>query len=114
MAGGEVFVPKLPAATLWTIYDSVVMARDKGGFKITGLRPGEKMHELLVSRNEAARTLDRGWHYLVTPLARFKDHAWDGTPVPVGFEFGSDTAQRLDVDEFRALAGLAPALEVAS
>jgi UDP-N-acetylglucosamine 4,6-dehydratase len=112
MRGGEVFVPKLPAVTLWTIYDSVVMDRDQDGFKITGLRPGEKMHELLVSVNEASRTLDRGWCYLVKPLVEFADRSWTGVPVPAGFYYGSDTAERLDVDGFRRLAGLEADLEV--
>ncbi len=110
MLGGEVFVPKLPAVTLQTIACSL-----PGGVMVKeiGRRPGEKMHELLISQHEAHRTIDREWHYLVKPIHDL-GRRWGGTPVPDGFRFGSDTAVRLDVDEFRTLAGLAQPLAVAS
>ena len=108
MLGGEVFVPKLPAVTLFTVAMAVANTAYGRG---SGLRPGEKMHELLVSVNESARTVDRGWHYLVKPLQDF-GRRWGGTPVPAGFYYGSDMAERLNVGGFRRLAGLDSALEV--
>lgn len=127
MVGGEVFVPKLPAVSLADIFTSVTgsaclprSVRNGESFpaptyahSLTGIRPGEKMHELLISEHEAHRMLDCGWCYLVRPIADL-GREWSGVPVSAGFRFGSDSARRLSVEEFRVLAGLAPALEVAS
>jgi len=102
MCGGEVFVPKLAAVTVQTIAEAV-----GAPFRVVGTRPGEKHHELLVSHNESGRTLDRGWHYLIQPLAFPRDISWDGDPMPAGVAYGSDTTETLTVAEFRKLAGIA-------
>jgi UDP-N-acetylglucosamine 4,6-dehydratase/5-epimerase len=111
MRGGEVFVPKLPAVTVRTIADAVIYPRAMDPVHRLGLRPGEKMHELLVSEHEAARTLDVGWAFLVRPVADL-GRSWGGVPVPAGFRFSSESAVRLDVEGFRCLAGLDSNLEV--
>ncbi len=103
MRGGEVFAPKLPATTVSTIAWSV---GGSGDWVVTGLRPGEKRHELLVSDHEAGRTLDCGWCYLIRPVQNHRGHVWDGKPVPAGFRYSSHTAAQLDVEAFRELAGL--------
>lgn len=117
MQGGEVFVPKLSAATVATIAAAATGATLERSHAYAvhriGLRAGEKMHELLISEHEAHRTIDRGWCYTVTPVHTL-GREWAGTPVPAGFRYGSDTADRLDVADFRALAGLGARLEVAS
>lgn len=114
MTGGEVFVPKLSAVSVATLAESVTAIAMPNRFvKAVGLRPGEKMHELLVSHNEAPRTIDAGWCYIVKPIADL-GLTVSGTPVDAGFSYVSDMAERLDVDGFRRLAGLAPVLEVAS
>jgi len=105
MVGGEVFIPKLPAVTVSTIAESVCWPHP-AMMKVVGSRPGEKHHELLISQHESVRTLDRGWHYLVQPLAFPRDTSWDGVPLLPGVAYGSDTADRLDIDGFRRLAGL--------
>jgi UDP-N-acetylglucosamine 4,6-dehydratase len=108
MKGGEVFAPKLPAATVRTIAHSVDLGnRAQPAWIVTGLRPGEKRHELLVSDHEASRTLDCGWCYLIRPVQNHRGHLWDGQPVPAGFRYSSHTATQLDVEAFRELAGLA-------
>lgn len=98
MAGGEVFVPKLPAVSVATIAEAVAWPR-MPAYLGTGMRQGEKRHELLVSANEGAE--DRGEYFVV------------GAGFPVGLAFSSRDAVRLDVAGFRALAGLGATLEAA-
>lgn len=99
MLGGEVFVPDLPAVELGV----AATAFAHSAIHVTGVRPGEKQHELLVSAHEAPRTLRTPFGFLVTPLSGGR---FDGVPLPDGFECRSDTALRLDAREFRKLAGL--------
>ncbi len=97
MVGGEVFVPRLPAATVRTIAEAAAYPAAPR-LVIGGLRPGEKRHEVLVSSHEAARTRDEGEYFVV---------GMDARPGPgAEFRFASDTAERLGVQRFRHLAGL--------
>ncbi len=97
MQGGEVFVPKLPAVTVRTIAEAATWPAAPR-MVISGLRPGEKRHEVLVSAHEAARTRDEGEYFVV---------GMDARPGPgAEFRFASDTAERLGVQRFRHLAGL--------
>ena len=101
MRGGEVFVPKLPAASLQTfidVFDKPVM--------VMGAREGEKGHELLISRWEASRTRDMGDYYVVLPVAQ----SWEGDPVGTGwaevpdnFEFSSNSSECIGKDGLRQL-----------
>lgn len=103
--GGEVFVLKLPAVSLETIAASVSWPLGPN-IEYTGLRPGEKMHEALISQHESARTRDRGWGYSVAPITDTRGVERPGERLPEGFEFRSDTTTLLSIDEFRLLAGL--------
>lgn len=88
MKGGEVFVPRLPAATVGTVVDAVA----EGYPRVTlGVRPGgEKYHERLLSPDEVGRTLRRGDMYIVTPAPRSWDATpWQGEPLPDGFLYDS-------------------------
>lgn len=63
---GEVYVPRIPSATVMDI--ARVLIGDKPlKIKITGIRAGEKMHEALVSEEEARRTVERGKYYVILP-----------------------------------------------
>jgi FlaA1/EpsC-like NDP-sugar epimerase len=83
--------------------------------KITGIRPGEKLHEVMIPPDEARHTVEYDDHYVVTPPR----HEWNeedypvapgGRPCPEDFCYSSDTNTRwLDVEELRELLGLAPA-----
>jgi UDP-glucose 4-epimerase len=64
---GETFIPQIPAAKVMDIAD--VMIGDRPIKKIiTGIRPGEKIHEILVSEEEANRTIDVGGYYSIMPI----------------------------------------------
>lgn len=63
---GEVYVPRIPSATVMDI--ARVLIGDKPlKIKITGIRAGEKIHEALVSEEEARRTVERGKYYVILP-----------------------------------------------
>lgn len=103
MRGGETFVPKAGSSTIAQLADAIA---PNTPWSITGLRPGEKMDETLVSADEASRTYDCGSHYVIEPV----DRGWgDVAPlscprVPPGFSYRSDTNERaLSADELRGL-----------
>ncbi|MCP5105282.1 MAG: polysaccharide biosynthesis protein, partial [bacterium] len=64
---GETFIPKAPAALILDLAKCLV--RDSGvDIRITGIRPGEKIHEVLISREEAWNTVEKGEFYAIKPL----------------------------------------------
>lgn len=69
--GGEVFVPKAKSAAIKNLAELMIgrFGDKKTGIKVIGSRAGEKIHELLVSKNEAGRTFDMGDYFVVLPPA---------------------------------------------
>lgn len=64
---GEIYIPKIPAARIEEV--AKVLIEDRNiELKYTGIRPGEKVHEVLVSEEEAWRTYDRGEYYAIKPM----------------------------------------------
>ena len=70
MYGGEIFVPKLPSVK---IIDLTKAISDKKKIKLVGIRPGEKLSEILCSKDEAVNTIEFKNHYLVKPSIKFVD-----------------------------------------
>ena len=64
---GEIFVPRAPAARMVDVARALIGLRPVET-RITGIRPGEKIHEIMVSDEEAARTVDRGKWYAIQPM----------------------------------------------
>jgi UDP-N-acetylglucosamine 4,6-dehydratase len=98
MEGGEVFVPKIPSTT---IVDLAKAIAPDGEIEIIGIRPGEKLHEVLISEDEARNTVERDAMFIVKPPETLwkRDMHYEGQPLPDGFRFSSDTnSQWLDVD----------------
>lgn len=102
MHGGELFVPKIPSMRVVDL--ARAMAPD-AELRVVGIRPGEKLHEEMISASDARSTLDLGDRYLIQPELDFwTAGAVDGTPVPDGFSYASDTNDKwLSVDELRAM-----------
>jgi UDP-N-acetylglucosamine 4,6-dehydratase len=90
MQGGEVFVPKIPSMD---IVDLARTIAPNCAIEEIGIRPGEKLHEVLVAEDEARQTLELDDMYVVQP-----NHPWwlegrwkEGKSLPDGFRYGSDT-----------------------
>lgn len=64
---GETYVPNAPAATVLNIAKALIGER-KIEIKVTGIRPGEKMHEIMVSEEEANHCVRRGEYYAIRPM----------------------------------------------
>jgi len=75
--------------------------------EIVGIRPGEKLHELMITKDDARRTLEYNDHYVIQPDFYFWDRRFknnDGQPVPDDFEYNSGTNPwRLTPDEMREM-----------
>lgn len=103
MHGGEIFVPKIPSMRIMDL--ARAMAPD---CKIvyTGIRPGEKLHELLVSEDEARHTLEFDDFFVVEPIFSWwgEDRWPGGKQLPDGYSYGSDSNGRwLTPDELRGM-----------
>jgi UDP-N-acetylglucosamine 4,6-dehydratase len=103
MHGGEVFVPKIPS--MKTI-DLARALAPEAALDIVGIRPGEKLHEVLISEDEARNAVERDGMYVIKPPETLWERAlsYDGKPLPEGFRFSSDTNSRwLDLDGIKRL-----------
>jgi UDP-N-acetylglucosamine 4,6-dehydratase len=102
MEGGEIFVPKIPSMHILELVKAVAPDCE---IRYTGIRPGEKVHEVLVSEDESNGALEHDTFYMIPPQHPWwRSSSWTtGTPVKPGFRFSSDTnTQWLTVDELRA------------
>ena len=89
MQGGEVFVPKIPSVRITDLAEA--LAPDCAVREI-GVRPGEKLHEVLVSEDEARNTLEFEDMYIVQPACAFHNaRPVGGRPLADGFRYASDT-----------------------
>jgi UDP-N-acetylglucosamine 4,6-dehydratase len=106
--GGEIFVPKIPSMRLVDLAHALAPGL---AHRIVGIRPGEKLHEVMISRDDARNTVDLGDRYVIEPAT----HLWDkqrrsfiadgGKQVAEGFEYASDTNEAwLSAKELNALA----------
>jgi UDP-N-acetylglucosamine 4,6-dehydratase len=103
MHGGEIFVPKIPSMKL---SEMARLIAPECPCEAIGIRPGEKLHELLISEDEARHTVETDSMYVIQP-----EHPYWGAgnwpearPLPEGFAYASNTNhQWLDDAEFRRL-----------
>ena len=88
MVGGEIFIPKIPSMRMM---DLAVAMAPEAQIKIIGIRPGEKIHEEMISVHDARRTRDMGSHYVIQPeMAWWDNVSFGGQPVPDDFCYSSD------------------------
>jgi UDP-glucose 4-epimerase len=64
---GETYVPRVPAARVIDVAEALIDGRDIP-IVMTGIRPGEKIHEIMVSEEECHRTVERGGYYVICPM----------------------------------------------
>ncbi len=105
MVGGELFVPKIPSMN---IMDLVKVIAPDCKTKVVGIRPGEKLHEIMVPGDDARNTIEFEDYYLIKPdfaffELRFNDNN-GGKPVPGNFEYNSGTnSWWLTVEELKEI-----------
>ncbi|MFB8386175.1 UDP-N-acetylglucosamine 4,6-dehydratase (inverting) [Microbacterium sp. NPDC055910] len=106
MNGGELFVPRIPSTRVVDIAEAIAPGAELVDI---GIRPGEKLHEEMISADDSRRTLKLADRYVVLPtIANWGFVAPEGEPAPDGFAYRSDSNDEwLTVDEIReAIAGL--------
>lgn len=110
MQGGEIFVPKIPSIRITDLAHA--MAPDTP-LKTVGIRPGEKLHEVMCPSDDSHLTFEFDDHYVIGPAITFfsRDHSYDtnalnekGRAVRQGFEYNSgNNPEFLTVEQIRAL-----------
>ena len=89
MRGGEVFIPKLPSARLSDLIAAIAPDAKK---TVAGIRPGAKLHECLLSEDEARHTVELEDMFVLEPEAPSWAYVpWKGKHPKEGWEYASDT-----------------------
>jgi len=90
MKGGEIFVPKIPSMMLKDLATAIAPKAQK---KIIGIRPGEKIHEILLTEDESRHSKEFSDCFIIEPEHPFwsEKHLKNGKKIPVGFRYTSDT-----------------------
>ena len=104
--GGEIFVPKIPS---YKINDVAMAIGPDCEHKIIGIRPGEKVHEEMITSSDSFSTYDLGKYYAILPqvtnwnLEEYKKH-FNAKSVPLGFQYNSgENTEWVGVEELRDL-----------
>ena len=109
MQGGEIFIPRIPSSR---ITDLVLAMAPDSKQEIIGIRPGEKLHEIMCPSDDAHLTLEFHDHYVIKPTISFVSNPdfrvnaakETGVPVPDGFCYDSGTnPHMLSVEDIRDL-----------
>lgn len=112
MQGGELFVPKIPSTKIVDLAEAIA---PDCKLEFVGIRPGEKLHEVMIPEDDARNTLEYEDHFVIQPTL----HWWDsnqfqakngnsGKPCPDGFRYSSDTNSHwLTIEEIRDLVSQA-------
>lgn len=111
MQGGEVFVPKIPSMN---IMDVARVVAPECRTQMTGIRPGEKLHEIMITPDDAWNTAEYDDHYVIQPAADWWGReeflaSTGGRPVEEGFVYSSDrNSWWMKPEELRALLDSEP------
>ena len=90
MRGGEIFIPKIPSMK---IVDFAKAVGPDCKLEFVGIRPGEKLHEIMITEDDSRYTLELDDRYIITPVLSFWDNKYNlkGKIVPENFTYKSDT-----------------------
>jgi len=104
MVGGELFVPKVPSMNIMDLAKAIA---PECKTEIVGIRPGEKLHEVLVTKDDARRTMEYNDHYVVQPDFEFWGYRCKengGKKVAENYEYNSGTNPWfLTIDEMKGI-----------
>ncbi len=108
MYGGEIYVPKIPSVRIVDLANAMAPGLKQ---KIIGIRPGEKLHEIMCPKDDSHLTLEFDDHYVIKPGIRFVDVEMDytingigekGSEIERGFEYNSGTNEVfLEIEQIR-------------
>lgn len=104
MHGGEIFVPKIPSMNILDLAKAIAPECD---IKIVGIRPGEKLHEMMITADDARHTVEYDGYYVIEP----EFYWWSkvitktmGRSLPVGFEYiSSNNSDWLSIDDLKQI-----------
>jgi UDP-N-acetylglucosamine 4,6-dehydratase len=97
MSGGEIFVPKIPSIKIMDLAEAMAPHLEQ---RIVGIRPGEKLHEIMCPSDDSHLTIEFDDHYVLSPTIKFYNRENNytenqigekGEPVAAGFEYNSGT-----------------------
>jgi FlaA1/EpsC-like NDP-sugar epimerase len=102
--GGEIFVPKIPSYKIMDVAEAIAPGHETIE---TGIRPGEKLHEEMITESDSYNTIDFGKYFAILPSyadkLKYLEHH-NGKEVTKGFSYNSgDNDQWLNVEEIREL-----------
>jgi UDP-N-acetylglucosamine 4,6-dehydratase len=117
MKGGEIFVPKIPSLRITDLAEAMAPNMPT---QLIGIRPGEKLHEVMCPGDDSHLTLEFDDHFVIQPSIKFyhRDHGYEvnsvgetGKPVEQGFEYNSGLNDHFlsipEIREFNKVAGFA-------
>lgn len=97
MQGGEIFIPKIPSMKITEFAKAIAPSLPH---KVVGIRPGEKLHEIMITKDDARLTVEFKDHFVICPTIKFTDSNTDyltnklsevGKNLPDDFEYSSDS-----------------------
>ncbi len=102
--GGEILVPKIPSYSIETVAKAIA---PNARFEYIGMRPGEKLHEEMITDSDSYSTIDTGKYYAILPSGsdktKYLDH-YNAKEVKPGFHYNSgENSEWLSVEEIRKL-----------
>ena len=106
LLGGELFVPKIPSYRIVDVAEAIGPSCEK---PLVGVRPGEKIHEEMITASDSFTTIDMGAYYAILPSdgrlrQRYQEKGIRVLPVPPGFAYNSGSnPEFLSVDQLRVL-----------
>ncbi len=108
MWGGEIFIPKIPSYRILDVADAIAPDCKK---EVIGIRPGEKLHEEMITTTDAINTIEFEKYFVILPSIPLWDvnqfiESFGGKACPDGFSYNSGTnTEWLSLDQLRTLIG---------
>lgn len=103
MKGGEIFVPKIPSMKVTDLAKAIA---PECKIEIVGIRPGEKLHEAMITVDDARHTVEYDDYYVILPELSWwnNENHKEGKPLPEGFAYTSDSNKHwLTIEELKVL-----------
>ncbi len=107
MVGGEIFIPKIPSVRITDVAQAMA---PEAQCVVTGIRPGEKLHEVMIPEDDSRHAIELADYFILQPQFPWWDHEYlarkytEAKPCADGFRYASDTnTQWLDVQGIRDL-----------